>query len=154
MVSYYSLINNKSPQVSRTLLSILADLNTSVIWMVSMSSSPFINPLVTVPSAPITIGITVTFIFHSFFFFQSSRKVLVHISLFAFFQFDPMVNRDGKIHDSAGFLLFFYCWPSLASYYYFRIFTRNRPGLYWNTWYQTIILQANNYRQMKKYNFF
>ena len=34
---------------------------------VSKSSSPFINPLVTEPSAPITIDITVTFTFYSFF---------------------------------------------------------------------------------------
>ena len=31
------------------------------------SSRPFNNPLVTVPKAPITIGIIVTFMFHSFF---------------------------------------------------------------------------------------
>ena len=31
------------------------------------SSSPFSNPLVTVPNAPITIGIIVTCMFHSFF---------------------------------------------------------------------------------------
>ena len=43
----------KSPQVSRTLLSILAVLNNAVVWMVftrpptSKSSSPFSNPLVT-----------------------------------------------------------------------------------------------------------
>ena len=60
-------------QVSRTLLSILAVLNNAVVWMVSTrpptskSSSPLNNPLVTVPKAPITIGITVTFMFHSFF---------------------------------------------------------------------------------------
>ena len=34
----------------------------------SKSSSPFNNPLVTVPKAPITIGIMVTFMFHGFFF--------------------------------------------------------------------------------------
>ena len=33
----------------------------------SKFSSPFSNPLVTVPNAPITIGIIVTCIFHSFF---------------------------------------------------------------------------------------
>ena len=60
-------------QVSRTLLSILAVLNNVVVWMVSTrpptskSSSPFSNPLVTVPNAPITIGIIVTCMFHSFF---------------------------------------------------------------------------------------
>ena len=60
-------------QVSRTLLSILAVLNNVAIWMVSTSpptfesSSSFNNPLVTVPKVPITIGIIITFMFHSFF---------------------------------------------------------------------------------------
>ena len=73
MVFHWSLSDSKSPQVSRTLLSILAFLNNVVVWMVSTrpptskSSSPFNNPLVTVPKAPITIGIIVTFMFHIFF---------------------------------------------------------------------------------------
>ena len=73
MVFLWSLSNSKSPQVSRTLLSILVILNNSVAWMVSThpptskSSIPFSNPLVTVPNAPITIGIIVTCMFHSFF---------------------------------------------------------------------------------------
>ena len=60
-------------QVSWTLLSILTVLNNAVVWMVSTrlptskSSILFNNPLVTVPKAPITIGIIVTFMFHSFF---------------------------------------------------------------------------------------
>ena len=55
------------------LSSILADLNNAVVWMVSAcpiifkSSSPFSNPLGIVPSTPITISITVTFMFHVFF---------------------------------------------------------------------------------------
>ena len=56
----------------------------SVVYCRSNSSSPFSNPLVTVPKAPITIGIIVTFMFHSFF--QFSSKVEVLILLFAFFQ--------------------------------------------------------------------
>ena len=46
---YWSLSENKYPQVSRTLLSILADLNNAVVWMVSTcpltskSSSPLTN---------------------------------------------------------------------------------------------------------------
>ena len=72
MVFQWCLSDNKSLQVSRTLLSILADLSNAVVWIVSThpliskSSSPFTNPLVTVPRAPVTIGITVTFMFHSF----------------------------------------------------------------------------------------
>ena len=46
--------------------------NNAIVWMVSARPStfksfcPFINPLVTVRKAPITIGIIVTFMFHSF----------------------------------------------------------------------------------------
>ena len=75
MVFHWSLSDSKSSQVSRSLLSILADLNNVVVWIVatrpviSKSTSPCTNPLVTLPRAPITIGITVTFMFHSFFFF-------------------------------------------------------------------------------------
>ena len=56
----------------RTVLSILADLNNSVVWMVSTrpliskSSSLLTNIFVTLPSTTVTIGITVTFMFHSF----------------------------------------------------------------------------------------
>ena len=73
MVFHWSLSNSESPQVSRTLLSILAVLNNAVVWMVSTRpsfskySSHFCNPLVTVPNAPITIGIIVTCMFHIFF---------------------------------------------------------------------------------------
>ena len=63
MVFHWSLSDSKSPQVSRTLLSILAVLNNAVIWMVSTRPST----LVTVPKEPITIGIIVTFMFHCFF---------------------------------------------------------------------------------------
>ena len=70
---HWSLSDSKSPQVSRTSLSILAVLNNAVVWMVSTrpptskSSSSFSNPLVTVLNAPITSGIIVTCTFHSFF---------------------------------------------------------------------------------------
>ena len=73
MVFHWSLSDSKSPQVSRNLLNILAALNNVVVWMVSIrpptskSSSPFNNPLVIVPKAPITIGTIITFMFFSFF---------------------------------------------------------------------------------------
>ena len=72
MVFHRSLSYSKSPHVSRTLRSILADLNNAVVWIVSTrsvifkSSSTCNNALVTVLLAPITIGITVTFMFHNF----------------------------------------------------------------------------------------
>ena len=52
MVFHWNLSDSKSPQVSWTLLSILAVLNNAVVWMVSTrpptskSSSPFSNSLV------------------------------------------------------------------------------------------------------------
>ena len=62
MIFHWSLSDSKSPQVSRTRLRILAVLSNAVVWIVSTrpptskSSSPFNNPLVIVPHAPITIG--------------------------------------------------------------------------------------------------
>ena len=73
MVFHWSLIDNKSSLVSRTHLSILAVLHNVVVWIVStrslisMFSSFFNNPLVTVSKSPITSSIIVTFTFHCFF---------------------------------------------------------------------------------------
>ena len=89
MVFHWSLSDNKSPQVSRTFLSILAVLNNSVVWMVSTrpptskSSSPFNSPLVTVPNAPIAIDIIVTFMSHSFFNSLAKSRYLSFFSLFS-----------------------------------------------------------------------
>ena len=92
MVFHWSLSDIKSPQVSRTLLGILAVLNNVVVWMVSTrpptskSSGPFSNPLVTVPKAPITIGIIVTFIFHSSFtVLRQSPSIWLTFSVLLFF---------------------------------------------------------------------
>ena len=87
MVFQWRFSDSKSPQVSRTLLSILSVFNNTIVWMVSTrpptskSSKPFNNPLVTVPKAPITIGIIVTFMFHSFFNSLARSRYL--LSLFS-----------------------------------------------------------------------
>ena len=86
MVFHWRLSDSKSPQVYRTLLSILAVYNDSVAWMVSTrpptskTSRPFNNPLLTVAKAPITIGIIVTFMFHSFFISLARSR---YLSLFS-----------------------------------------------------------------------
>ena len=73
MVFHRSLSDSKSSQISGSLFGILAVLSNAVFWIVSTrpptskSSSPFNNPLVIVPKAPITIGTIVTFMFLSFF---------------------------------------------------------------------------------------
>ena len=74
-----SLSHIKSPQVSRTFLSILAVLNDVILWIVttryliSKSSSPFNNPLVTVPKALITIGVNYYYYYYYYYweFFTS-----------------------------------------------------------------------------------
>ena len=91
MVFHWSLGDNKSPQASKTLLSILAILNNAVVWMVSTgpptskSSSPFINPLITVSKAPITVGKNVTSMFLVFFnSLARSRYLSVFLDSFSF----------------------------------------------------------------------
>ena len=84
---FTSALDSKSLQVFRTLLSILTVLNNAVVWMVSIRpptsklSSPFSNPLVTVPNAPIKTGIIVTFLFHSFFNSLAKFRYLSFFSL-------------------------------------------------------------------------
>ena len=99
MVFHWSLSDSKSPQVSRTLLSILADLNNVVVWMVSTRpliskpSSPFNNPSVTVPKAPIIIGINIAFMFHSFFQFPSRSTLADDLRLEFVWQQVSSVSR-------------------------------------------------------------
>ena len=103
MVFHWSLNDSKSPQLTRTFLSILVVPNNAAVWMVSTqpptskSSSPFNNPLVTVTKAPLTIGIIVTFMFPSFF--QFSSKVEILILLFMFFQFYSVVSSNSKVDN-------------------------------------------------------
>ena len=85
------LIGSKCPRVSRTLLSIPADLNNAVFCMVSIltlifnSFSLYSKPFGTVSSAPTKIGITETFLFYSFF--QLLCKIQIFFYLFVFFYF-------------------------------------------------------------------
>ena len=48
--------------------------------LISKSSSLFTNPLVIVPSTPITIGITVTFLFHIIIIIYSFRVFHINVS--------------------------------------------------------------------------
>ena len=111
MVFHWSLSDSKSPQVSRTLLSVMAVLNNVLVWMVSTrpptskSSSPFSNPLVTVPKAPITIGIIVTFMFHSFFNSPAMSRYLSFFSLSFCFILWSAGTAKSKILQ-----VLFFCW--------------------------------------------
>ena len=76
------------------------------------SSSQFNNYLVTIPNAPITIGIIITFMFHSFFNFLTRPEVLI-LFFFTFFQFHSVVSQYSKVYNSANslfFIFYFFCW--------------------------------------------
>ena len=87
MVFHWSFSDSKCPWVSRTHLGILTNLNYGVIWMVftcpiiSKSSCPCTSPSVTVPRAPITISMIVTFMFHNFFHSLARSWYLFFFSL-------------------------------------------------------------------------
>ena len=87
MVFHWRLSKNKSTQVSRILLSILTDLNSAVIWVVSIrpqisnSYSPLANPLGIVPRAPVTT--------HSQFTRWSTGAAKSNIWYVVFFMYPP-----------------------------------------------------------------
>ena len=112
MVFHGRLSDSKSPQVPRTLLGILTVFNNAVVWMVSIrpptskSSRPFNNPLVTVPKAPITIGIIVIFMFHSFISILLQFRG-IYLS-FNFLSVHSVVSRDSKVDNFVDFFFFFF----------------------------------------------
>ena len=72
----------------------------------SKSSSPFSNPLVTVPNAPITIGIIVTCQFHSFFNSLAKSRYLSFFSYsFSFILWTARTPKSTILQDLFFFLL-------------------------------------------------
>ena len=113
---YWRLSDSKSPQVPRTLLSILDDLINSVVWMVSVllrisnSSSRFSKLLGVISSTPTTNDITVTLTFKSFFLVLWQN---LSIYLFACFYFYTEVRQNSKIISAAN--SFFVNWYEVRS---------------------------------------
>ena len=105
VVFHCSLSDSKSLQVSRTLLSILADLNNVMVWMVpfllmiSNSSIFFSKPLGTIPSASTTNGITSIVMLYGFF---SSLDRFKYVSILFFFFFS--VSGPPERHNPQDFL--------------------------------------------------
>ena len=132
MFFHWSLSDSKSPQVSRTLLSILAVLNNAVVWMVSTrpptskSSSPFSNPLVTVPNAPITIGIIFTCMFHSFFSSLARSRYLSFFSL----SFSLILWSSGSAKSTILQVLFL-CWLLLGLVFWPRLRLSSIGLVFW-----------------------
>ena len=120
MVFHWSL-SDKSPLVLRTLPSIRADLSKTVVCIVSAHpiiskpSSPFTNPLVTVPKAPITISIIVNFVSYSFFNPLARSRYVSFFSLS--FKSYSVVSRDNKVNNSTNSLFF-----SIFSFFFFFFF--------------------------------
>ena len=76
MVFHWILSDSKSPQVSKTFLTILADLSNVVVWMVSPPSSDFdffLPPYQAFKdhSKCTNYDITVAFMFHNVFSYQT-----------------------------------------------------------------------------------
>ena len=122
MVFHWSLSDRKSPQVSRTLLSILAVRNNAVAWIVSTrpptfkSSSTFNNPLVTVQITPITIGLIVTFMLHRSFNYLARSRYLSFFSLTLSFHILSVLFCGQPGQQSQQFYWF-------SFYYYYYYFT-------------------------------
>ena len=101
----------KSPQVSKY-LSFLTDLSVVVFRIVYIrplilkSPCPWINPLLTVSRAPITIGITVNFIFYSFWNSLARLRYLFLFSLsFNLIQWSAETAKFTILECSL-----FFCW--------------------------------------------
>ena len=105
----------KPPHVSRTLLSILVDLNSAVVWMnsilfvISSSSSLLVRPLRTVPKATTTTGINVTIMFHSFFSSVTRPKYWSIFFHFLLFSLSNLLERQNAQDDK----FFSFCWLTL-----------------------------------------
>ena len=144
----WSLSVTKSLQVSWTLLSILADLNkvlmVSTRPLISMSSSPFKDLSVTVPRAPLTIDITVTFMFHSFFFYSLARSK--YLSFFSL-SFNFTLWSAGTAKSTI--------WQGGFKYHYLWLDRGLNPGFpdHWRTLYSAklicFIVHFRNWRTQK-----
>ena len=84
---------------------------------ISKSSSPFTNPVVTVPRTPITTGITATFTFYSFFNYLAKSWKLFFLSL----SFNFTLWLAGTI-KSAILQVLFICLFSFFLFFFFSFF--------------------------------
>ena len=125
MVFHGTLCDNKS-QVSRTLLSILANVNDAVIWMVStcplvsmsswhMSSGFYVflayvfsKPMEIVLSTPNKIGITVSFMFHGFLVHWQGLSICLSFRFLWFSLCVPLGQQSSLFSRFSFFFSFFF----------------------------------------------
>ena len=119
MVFQLSLSDSKSPLVSRTLLSILADLNNVAVRIVSIrplisnSFSPILKPFGTVPSVPVTISITVTLMFHNFLTSLSKPKYFSLSLIFTLWSSGTAKSTIRPVSLLLSFILLITTWSGL-----------------------------------------
>ena len=87
--------------------------------LISKSSSPFTYPLMTIPRAPVTIGITVTFMFRSFFNSLARSRYLSFFSLSINFTLWSVATAKFPIMQVPFFFLFIIRSCRLVEYYYY-----------------------------------
>ena len=98
-------------QVSRTRLSIVANLENTVVWMDSNrppifnSSSLLSKPLCTVQSVPITVGITIFHMFHSFLVLWQCPKTCLSFYFLWFWLCGPPRSQNPLYGKFSSFLL-------------------------------------------------
>ena len=131
----WSLHDSKSAQASRTFLSILADLNNAMVCtvlslsLIFKSTSLFPKLLGTVPSVPITIGISNIFMCHIFFSSLARSKCLSIFSLP--FSFTQLSIR--KVNSTRSQVIFF-------------LLINSRSGLLTGIWYLNWVCILNSQR--------
>ena len=147
VVIQWSLSGSKSPQFSRTLLSILADLKNAVVWMVSIlpqisNCSSLLGTvhkgfLGSFPSSQTTTGITVTLMFHSFFLVLWQGPSICLSFQFIFFPPCSPPTQQNLLDGS--FLFFRFVFFFVLFFFCLFVFCFNsRPGLLagirWSIW--------------------
>ena len=111
IISHWSLNDRKSPQVSRTLLSILVNLNNALVLMVSTCPliskclTPCTNPFVTIPNALLTICITVIYVLLLFGSLSRSTYLTLCSLSFSFTFWSAGMMKSTFQH-----FLFFFCY--------------------------------------------
>ena len=156
MVFHWSL---RDQQVSRTLLSILADFNNAVAGMVSAhspisnSSSPLTKPLWMILSAPLTIGISIIIVYSLEFFTsatsdglsleiewqQVSRTLLSILTVFNnavvwMVSTRPPTSKSSRLFNNSLITVPNYYYHYYYYYYYLRLFMPVLTGhfFYWS----------------------
>ena len=105
IVFHWILGDSKSAHVSRNLLSILVLVWVDSIRSLIFNSSELLSkPLRIVPSAPITIGITITHMFPCFFQFSCKAQVVILLFVFCGFYY-ILPGQQSPFYDRLSYII-------------------------------------------------